>query len=81
MASQILAVILIPALCCLTSQVVYSGDGSLSVTDLRRHKQKGKSDIFESELLSVAIVKVFCHTERKNTFAMFHTEWRQSDLR
>ena len=66
--SQILAVILIPALCCLPSQVICSGDGSLSVIDLRRHRQHGKSDIFESELLSVAVVKVFYHTQRKNSY-------------
>jgi len=65
MANQIPAIILIPALCCLTLQVVCSGDGSLSVTDLRHHKQKGKSDTFESELLSVAIVKVFYHIHRE----------------
>ena len=35
-----------------------SGDGSLSVTDLRKKRLVEKSDCNESELLSVAIMKV-----------------------
>ena len=35
-----------------------SGDGSLSAYDIRHHKLKVKSETFDSEFLSCAIVKV-----------------------
>ena len=36
-----------------------SGDGTLSAYDIRHHKLKVKSETFDSEFLSCAIVKVF----------------------
>ena len=37
---------------------VFSGDGTLSAFDIRKHKMKLQSEIFDSELLSLASVKV-----------------------
>ena len=36
----------------------YSGDGTLSIFNIRRQKIEQRSDNMESELLSVAVVKV-----------------------
>ena len=35
-----------------------SGDGTLSAFDIRKHKMKQQSELFDSEMLSLAIVKV-----------------------
>ena len=43
---------------CLCWFSLFSGDGSLCVVDLRQRRLEERSDCNESELLSVAIVKV-----------------------
>ena len=35
-----------------------SGDGTLSAFDIRKHKLKVQSELFDSDLLSLAVVKV-----------------------
>ena len=37
---------------------VCSGDGTLTSFDIRKHKMKVQSELFDSELLSLAAVKV-----------------------
>lgn len=49
-----------------------SGDGSLTAVDLRQRKVEQKSDSNESELLSLAIVKVNGHTQTH----IQRTDWR-----
>ena len=41
------------------SSTIFSGDGTLSCVDLRQKKLEEKSDCSESELLCVAVVKVY----------------------
>lgn len=41
---------------------VCSGDGTLSAFDIRKHKMKVQSELFDSDLLSLAVVKVIRHT-------------------
>ena len=41
--------------------VATSGDGTLSAFDIRKHKLKLQSELFDSELLSVAIIKACYH--------------------
>ncbi|OAY62895.1 WD repeat-containing protein 55, partial [Ananas comosus] len=52
---------------CLVTVVVYSGDGSLSVCNLRKSKVQSRSEFSEDELLSLVIVKngrkVICGTQ------------------
>ena len=38
--------------------IASSGDGTLSAFDIRKHKLKLQSELFDSELLSIAKVKV-----------------------
>ena len=38
--------------------VFSSGDGTLTALDIRKHKMKLQSELFDSELLSLAPVKV-----------------------
>lgn len=35
-----------------------SGDGTLTAYDIRHHKLKVKSEVFDSELLSLGVIKV-----------------------
>lgn len=37
---------------------LHSGDGTLSAFDIRKHKMKVQSELFDSDLLSLAVVKV-----------------------
>ena len=43
---------------CFSARYIFSGDGTLSAFDLRQKRLEQRSDPSESELLSLAIVKV-----------------------
>ena len=62
----------------------HSGDGTLSIFNIRRQKIEQRSDNMESELLSVAVVKVMCTlyclgTSGESILVHQHRFWVQAD--